>query len=870
MSERPDPTVASGRWRRHGSAFVGLLVPVLAVALAFALRSWLDGLLGDKAIFIAYIPAVVATSLIAGFGSSLIAILLSLALGFFSFDGAPVDPLNSLAYAGLFILAGTTVAVSFEYRRRILARLEAALAVARESQRRAEMSEEQFRSAFEQAAVGIAYWTLDGRWLRFNDGLCDLTGYSRGELDRLDLRAITHPDDVDVDRAAACALAAGELPSYTAEKRLIRKDGQTVWTSQTVSHVRDAEGRPGYYVAIVQDVSARRAAEDALSARTAELETLVDTAPAAIWFTYDRSSCRAAANSYARKLFRLDAAEDEALAELSELPLKHVRLYQNDAPLTDADALPLRRAARGEHVQGEEIEARFDDEKSLCLMVNASPMRDAAGQIVGAVSVCVDITPRKRAELSLRESEERFHIAVDAVPDIVFMQRSDGFYEYINPRFSDLTGLPASEAEGFGWQRAVHSDDLGPLLARWAEAVRRERPWESRHRLRTAEGAFRWVIGRAHPLRAANGDVVRWLGVLTDIHDLVEAVTALDRQTRQLQLALASGRLGTWELDLDAGQVSGNEAFWRDLGLQPQHNRPLAAVFEAIHPEDRDAVQSALSSRSPRNTEFELEVRVGAADGGLRWINLRGRFEKTDEMTRMLGVSSDVTMRRHAELMRTREAQRDIIIHELRHRIENLFPVILSVVGLTAQHYDDVPSYRNALTQRLRALEVTHNLLVRELSEDASIEELVRLELAPYESDDRVSVEGPPLRLAGGAAESFSMIVHELATNAAKHGTLSVPSGQVSVRWRLANVDGSTSKIVFEWTESNGRDIGRIDRRGYGSFIIGLDGPPLLGDSARMDLIPGGLRYTLTMPHAGAGVRCDKGSGSSHLQLLFV
>ena len=132
----------------------------------------------------------------------------------------------------------------------------------KKSEQAALEAERRFRATFEQAAVGIGHCSPDGRWLRVNDKLCQMMGYSRTQLLRLTLADVTDPDDLPADLAHIDDLLTGKAASYTMEKRYLRKDGRLLWGALTASLVRDEAGGPTYFVAVIEDISARKQAEE--------------------------------------------------------------------------------------------------------------------------------------------------------------------------------------------------------------------------------------------------------------------------------------------------------------------------------------------------------------------------------------------------------------------------------------------------------------------------------------------------------------------------------------------------------------------------------------------------------------------------------
>lgn len=126
-------------------------------------------------------------------------------------------------------------------------------------------SEIRFRATFKQAAVGMAHVSLDGKWLQVNDKLCAIVGYEREELLRIPFQEITYPEDLETDLGFIKQLLAGTIPSYTMEKRYIRKDGALTWVNLTVSLVRTPAGEPDYFVSVIEDIEPRKETEAALA-----------------------------------------------------------------------------------------------------------------------------------------------------------------------------------------------------------------------------------------------------------------------------------------------------------------------------------------------------------------------------------------------------------------------------------------------------------------------------------------------------------------------------------------------------------------------------------------------------------------------------
>ena len=182
---------------------------------------------------------------------------------------------------------------------------------------------------------------------------------------------------------------------------------------------------------------------------------------------------------------------------------------------------------------------------------------------------------------------------------------------------------------------------------------------------------------------------------------------------------------------------------------------------------------------------------------------------------------------------------------ELRHRLDNFVPLVLSVIKLTAESSTTVTELCDALEGRLRAI-ANADVSTRKGVDHCSLEELVRLELSPYCRSNQFDVIGPTVGLRSGLAQSFSIIIHELTTNAVKHGALSCPTGKVLVRWSIQPIDSTRASLCLQWLERDGPQATGSCKRGFGTSILCDDGKAITGGTSTLGLSPEGLEYVLT------------------------
>jgi PAS domain S-box-containing protein len=198
----------------------------------------------------------------------------------------------------------------------------------------------------------------------------------------------------------------------------------------------------------------------------------------------------------------------------------------------------LARALGGEVVTGDVVEIQpFGDAPRRTLLLQAMPIRLEDGKLTGAVVAQTDISDRIRAEAELRASEARFRTITDAMPQMVWSTLPDGYHDYFNRQWYDYTGLPEGETDGERWANVFHPDDQPNAWARWRHSLATGDDYEIQYRLRHRSGEYRWVLGRAVPVRSEDGAIIRWLGTCTVIHEQRLAQENLQRSERALREA---------------------------------------------------------------------------------------------------------------------------------------------------------------------------------------------------------------------------------------------------------------------------------------------------------------------------------------------
>lgn len=265
------------------------------------------------------------------------------------------------------------------------------------------------------------------------------------------------------------------------------------------------------------------------------------------------------------------------------------------------------------------------DGQPVTVILEGRIQRDPQGRFVRTHCILTNITERKRMEDALKASEEEFRQLAEAMPQIVWATRPDGWNVYHNHQWMAYTGMSAEDSQGHGWSQAVHPDDRERAVQAWGEAVERHGPYAIEFRLRRADGAYHWWLIRGVPVLDAAGKLLKWFGTCTDIHGLKAREAEINASEARRRFALETLGAGEWELDLATRAAVRSPIHDQIFGYPsplPEWTYPM--FLEHVLPEDRARVDRLFQQAVADGATWDFECRIIRADGALRWIHARG------------------------------------------------------------------------------------------------------------------------------------------------------------------------------------------------------------------------------------------------------
>ncbi len=500
-------------------------------------------------------------------------------------------------------------------------------------------SERHLRATFEQAAVGVCHVGTDRHFLRVNQRLCSMLGYEREQLMELSISDITYAGDRGPDAVQFERLLAGEIADYTLEKRYVRHDGTPIWIEATVSAVRDELGAVEYAIAIVQDVTARRTAEDALKLT----QRAVDAAAMPIlWtdangrFTYSNEAARNALGYSAEELIGMHGADIDP-----------------DFPLPAWEEKMQALQERGEIC----FDTRHRRKDGSEFPVEVTITKLEIDGIEGSLNFVRDLTRQKQAEQELRDSEARFRALSEAASEGILVH-DQGVIVDCNDAFARILGCSASELIGID-PFLLAAPESRPLMH---EKVRRKHaePYEIIGIRRDGTRFPVELEGRTMPFMGREARVV----CVRDITQRKAAEEALRESEQRYRILAENSTDVIWLMDTDLRFRYVSPSVRRLRGIDPE-DALGERLKDVLTPASAAIAQErlahglrglAVAGKHPRAETLELEVR--RSDGSTVWTEVTVTFIPASDTqeAQLIGVTRDISERVEADRERRRLA----------------------------------------------------------------------------------------------------------------------------------------------------------------------------------------------------------------------
>ena len=434
---------------------------------------------------------------------------------------------------------------------------------------------------------------------------------------------------------------------------------------------------------------------------------------------------------------------------------------------------------------------------------------------------------------------------------------------FVNAAFPKLTGFSEAEIVGRNCRFLQGPDTDRDEVRRLREAINAREPIELELLNYRKDGTTFWNRLLVSPVFDEEGKTTYFFASQFDVTVERERLAELQRDRDDLEVAvgqrtddlvqaenrlsfaLKAARLGSWSLDLATERMTVTDGSKENFGHPISEPLHYGQIKAAVHPDDRAHRDEALRRALEETGDYDVEYRIHTPAGDERWIAVRGQVFRRADGTPLLivGVSQNITDRKRAEEHRT------LLANELSHRVKNTLATLQAIVGQTIRNASSLEEAGETLSARIQSMDAANDLLVNERWESAAMHDLISRALAPFQSvnGDRFVVEGPTVRIPPRVAIGLALALHELATNAAKYGALSSPSGRVDLTWMVDNAS-KPDRLHVRWEESGGPTVNQPTRVGFGTQLINRVLASEIAGQVGLDYRASGIVFTATAP----------------------
>ena len=515
----------------------------------------------------------------------------------------------------------------------------------------------------------------------------------------------------------------------------------------------------------------------------------------------------------------------------------------------------VKRCMQGETVSLQEQEMVLDRHggpEATWMDLHYSPVLGEDGLPLGGVCIVIEITDQVLAKQALARSEERFSLALSG-SGLVGTWDWDvpGDTVTADDRFAEMFDLDPLQA-GLGvplkeFLASIHPEDAVRVGEEIAASIRDRTAYRSEYRVIGKQGVVHWVAASGRPRFNSEGVIQRFPGVLVDVTDQHRITDALAESELRFRTLVDAMPQMVWTT-LPDGLHDYYNARWYEFTGVPVGSTDGAGWNNMFHPDDQERAWKVWENSLTTGEPYEIEYRLRHHTGVYRWtlgLALPMR-DAAGTIVRWIGTCTDI----HAAKLAA--AERELVSQELSHRIKNIFAVLTGIVALSARNRPELKPFADELRQRIYALGEAHDF-VRPHSTDSkptasqtSLRALIDRLMQPYQSAEfvRVRFDGEDAAIDDGAATPLALLFHELATNAAKYGALSVGTGTVVITGARQD-DGL---YHLRWKEAGGPAPASDKASGFGSRVIELSVQGQMRGNLERHWDADGLRVEIDLP----------------------
>lgn len=314
-------------------------------------------------------------------------------------------------------------------------------------------------------------------------------------------------------------------------------------------------------------------------------------------------------------------------------------------------------------------------------------------------------------------------------------------------------------------------------------------------------------------------------------------------EMKRHRLALKASKIAAWVWDLESDLVDCDPALRELFGVT--HLKPLTAaeIFSRIHPEDVKIVEGHMHSVLITDADFEAEFRIPANN---KWLMGQGSVLSRDidgKALTIAGVNIDITDQKRTE------EKTSLLLRELNHRVKNTLAMLQSIANQTLKNSRTPEEFKKAFSGRIRSLAAAHTLLSDKEWEPINLYKLLRDQVNVYvdDIDKQLVIDGDEATLGPEEALALGMVLHELATNAAKYGAISMPGGYIQIAIKKTKVDGKDF-LTLAWKERDGPKVTPPETTGFGSIMIKRSLDKIVGSKVHLEYLPEGVEAKIELP----------------------